>query len=291
MDNNETKAIINKQQLPPAASTTPSSNLLEEPTSPITLDHEYEPSESSDDEHKKVMPKNEASAAPPPPPSLAEVRARRRLRARNDDKNELVATLTRSTAGPQRGVGRSKSSASPRCSTTPQALAGNRRSIPKRSYSQHAPSTSSVGLASQMDAVPKPPLERALSAKLVVHDVMEFFGQDTAGWLDDDDDDSQQQQEEDEDNFDDYKIREHDIQSLVHDTDEFRRLKSALQAKGAVTNEMLRQRLHVYVRKNRHRWNDKAMHIVADTSIRSGFEGREEERHLNLNAHNDDHCD
>ena len=65
---------------------------------------------------------------------------------------------------------------------------------------------------------------------------------------------------DDEDNFDDYKVSESEIQTLVNDHDEFLRLKTALKAKGAVTNEMLRQRLHVYVHKNRTRLQSSSHH-------------------------------
>lgn len=64
----------------------------------------------------------------------------------------------------------------------------------------------------------------------------------------------------DEDNFDDYKVKECEIQTLVNDHDEFLRLKETLKAKGAVTNEMLRQRLHVYVHKNRDRLQNSSHH-------------------------------
>ena len=61
-----------------------------------------------------------------------------------------------------------------------------------------------------------------------------------------------------DDCYDDYKVKESDIQNLVNDREEFLRLKAALKAKGAITNEMCRQRLHVYVRKNRDRLNNSS---------------------------------
>lgn len=63
-----------------------------------------------------------------------------------------------------------------------------------------------------------------------------------------------------DDNYDDYKVSDSEIQTLVNDHDEFLRLKSALKAKGAVTNEMLRQRLHVYVHRNRVRIQSSTHH-------------------------------
>lgn len=117
-----------------------------------------------------------------------------------------------------------------------------------------------------------------MSAKMVqdtAQQLMEFFGQETALDKDDNDDD------DDTNYVNDYRLKDDDIHSIVHDPEEFRRLKSALQAKGAVTNEMLRQRLHVYVHKNRQRWTSST------STSGGGTNGEKEEEDTNLNAHND----
>ena len=96
----------------------------------------------------------------------------------------------------------------------------------------------------------------------VVRDMLELVGFPL------EEEEQQEEEQNDDDNYDDYKVSDSEIQTLVNDHDEFLRLKRALKAKGAVTNEMLRQRLHVYVHKNRDRIQRSSHHSSATAGPR-----------------------
>ncbi|CAB9497559.1 expressed unknown protein [Seminavis robusta] len=81
--------------------------------------------------------------------------------------------------------------------------------------------------------------------------------------------DEHDEQEVDGDNYDEYKVNQEEIQTIVNDRDEFMRLKAALKAKGAVTNGMLQQRIHVYVHNNRDRLLHQAPSQSPDASSSS----------------------